>query len=135
MYCYSEDDETYREVEEDEEDEFIIDMISGYEYVEGDRFVFYKGISVPYDLDSLVPPINLYIEQMQESAYEQYPEFSEGWLEDSKEHESELYDSILNVVRKWTEKNNLVPNFFAVKDTEEIMVLVTSDDSDYRILK
>ena len=61
------------------------------------------------------------LESIQENAYSEGGEFSDGYLDDvTKEQEEELEQKLNEVFAEWTEKYNLHPNFYTVGDIEVI---------------
>ena len=61
------------------------------------------------------------LESIQENAYSEGGEFSDGYLDDvTKEQEEELERKLNEVFAEWTEKYNLHPNFYTVADIEVI---------------
>lgn len=61
------------------------------------------------------------IEGVQEDAYSEGGEFSEGYLNDvTKEQEKELEQKLNEVFAAWTDKYNHHPNFYDVGDIEVI---------------
>lgn len=56
-------------------------------------------------------------EEMQNRAYDEFDEYSEGYLDGiTKEQEEELN----NLIANWFDKNIQEPNFYRIKNTKEI---------------
>ena len=61
------------------------------------------------------------LDGIQEDAYSEGGEFSEGYLDDvTKEQEEELEQRLNEVFAAWVDKYNLHPNFYTVGDIEVI---------------
>lgn len=70
------------------------------------------------------PPVCAYsvIENIQEQAYEEIGEASEGWIKYTKDQESELSGILTEAFYNWCKKHNHLPNFFGVQNVEKIIL-------------
>lgn len=63
------------------------------------------------------------IDTLQERAYEECGEASEGWLQNvSNEQTDELADKVLEIINEWLEKVNEKPNFSKINNIKEYKI-------------
>ena len=102
----------------------------------GETVTIYKGVKVPL-LASRFFNADTIIENMAESAYEDYYELAEHWGIEEVDNETskELEKQLEQVIDAWADKHNLQPTWYAVKDVQELKIRVLNDDGDYEIIK
>ncbi len=87
------------------------------EALEEGQHEFFIGVCEEY-----TPSVSAWqvIESIQEDAYDKHGEYSQAYLDDvSNEHKEELQDKLNEVLSKWIEEHNYIPDFWGVKDVEK----------------
>lgn len=98
-FCFSTDKEGY-EGEFETREAAILAAIEQENLEEG-RLVW-TAVVVPVDLLRLIPRASYLIEQMEEAAFEEVGEASEGWLDTvSKEDKDDLHKRVAEAVQGW----------------------------------
>ncbi len=116
-YCYSLNGESF--YGEYETKEGAVEQGKEEALEEGQNEIFI-GICEEY-----IPSISAWqvIDSIQEDAYDKLGEFSQGYLDDvSNEHREELQDKLNQVLSKWIEEHNYIPDFWSVKNVEKITI-------------
>jgi hypothetical protein len=82
---------------------------------------FFVGTKHEYTLDKNIIDVEKILEQVSNDVYNDNGEYAEGYLHDTeKEHEEELQKELNEVFHRWIGKYNYKPNFYLVKNIEEI---------------
>lgn len=100
----------------------VMDFVNS-EYEPGSRVTLYKGRPVPVTHEDVVKRCFFkghLLEFLQEAAYDEYGEVAENYLTDLGEGDEE---SIIDEIVIFLNENVKEPNFYTVKDVEEIEVL------------
>lgn len=115
-YCFSSDGERF-DGDCDTREAALAQGISESSDHKRRPVAIHTGVAVPFD-EWHVFAENV-LEQMQEQAYDEVGECSEGWLSDvTKEAHQELEDQLNAVVDAWLTKHGHTPHFFSVNDIE-----------------
>lgn len=100
----------------------------------GDVVVIYEGEKEQVKSSRFVD-IGLFIDAMNELAYEQFGEAAEDFATKiSDDLLTELEIDIKNALDKWADKHNQHPGFYGVKNVKEIRIKVLDEDGDYWVL-
>lgn len=100
----------------------VMDSVNS-EYEPGSRVILYKGVPVPVTHEDIVKRCffkGRLLEFLQEAAYDEYDEYGENYLTDLSDSDEQ---SIIDKIVTFLNENVKEPNFYTVKDVEEIEVL------------
>jgi len=75
-------------------------------------------------LDVFEPSIDVYnvLDNICSNACDECGEFADGYPHATKEEIQKLQDMLDEVLERWMDKTNNRPNFFTIKNTEEILI-------------
>jgi len=98
----------------------ILDAVENYGYKSGETI--YIGVTVDFGINVDATDV---LEKLEEEAYE-FAESAEDWntfnyKEDKKELD-ELSEQLSDVIIKWLEKHNNMPNFYQVIDVQPFKI-------------
>lgn len=95
---------------------------------QGEEVQLFYGIKGPENASHYLGNI---LDQMQENAFQEAGDYSDGWLE-GKEG-LELVELLKKTIDDWATANNQHPNFFSVTNVKSVWIRYTTADGKFEV--
>jgi hypothetical protein len=114
-WSYNENDELWQHDDFDTKEECILDAKENYQMKAGDSIAI--GVSVPF-----APSIDgeRILEQLEEDAYEECGETSEGWIDYKKDNIERLSNTLTKCINDWLKDTKQEPTFYQIANIETV---------------
>lgn len=124
--CYSTNNEDFNY---DELDDAVQSALDDPSVNVGDVVTVYEGDAVAWKAGDFT---GFTLDHISNAAYDEGGEYAEDYLSDvSKEQEADLDKRVADVVNQWADDHGLQPNFYQVKNVQELRFVMTSETGDY----